>query len=211
MASPGFLDPRRLLALPGLYSTLQKALGTTQGRRRYVTDFLRPRAGDKVLDIGCGPADILAELPEVDYFGFDMDAGYIAAAQARFGKRGQFAVQRVTVDALDVLGLLGHFDIVMATGLLHHLDDREAANLFEIAWRGLRIGGRLITCDPAFVAGQNPIARAMIKFDRGSHVRAAEAYASLARSRFSEADGQIVTNLTRVPYTHFILECPRRA
>ena len=40
----------------------------------------------------CGPADILAFLPEIDYLGIDYLESYIAAARRGFGNRGRSLV-----------------------------------------------------------------------------------------------------------------------
>ncbi|HEY8866069.1 MAG TPA: hypothetical protein VIM22_03990, partial [Solirubrobacteraceae bacterium] len=46
-----------------LYSLVQRALGAENARRRLLADHVHPRAGERVLDLGCGPADILALMP----------------------------------------------------------------------------------------------------------------------------------------------------
>jgi SAM-dependent methyltransferase len=56
----------------------------------YLSEHVRPVPGEKVLDIGCGPGDILENLPAVDYLGFDINLKYVEAAQERFGRRGRF-------------------------------------------------------------------------------------------------------------------------
>ena len=71
-----------------------------------------------MLDIGCGPADILADLPEgIDYYGYDFESDYIASAKARYGERGTFEVKAVTPEAVDDIGA---FDVVISLGVLHH-------------------------------------------------------------------------------------------
>ena len=76
-----------------------------------------------ILDVGCGPADILAYLPNVDYWGFDISEAYIERAGNAFGTRGHFNCKQLQVDDLDELP---KFDVVLAIGLLHHIDDQVA-------------------------------------------------------------------------------------
>jgi cyclopropane fatty-acyl-phospholipid synthase-like methyltransferase len=167
-------------------------------------EFLKIAPGQRVLDIGCGPAEILAYLPDdVDYHGYDAEANYINAARARYGDRGSFAVKAVSPDAVDDLGA---FDVVMSIGVLHHLTDEEADTVFASAAKLLRPGGRIVTQDPAYVKGQNPIARLLAALDRGKHVRAPEGYAALARRHFGEVDVSVLHDLLAVPYTHCIIE-----
>jgi SAM-dependent methyltransferase len=167
-------------------------------------EFLKVAPGQRVLDIGCGPAEILAHLPDdIDYHGYDAEANYINAARARYGNRGSFAVKAVSPDAVEDIGT---FDVVMSLACLHHLTDDEADTVFASAAKLLRPGGRVITLDCAYVKDQNPIARLLAALDRGKHVRAPEGYASLARRHFSQVDVSVLHDLLAVPYTHCIIE-----
>jgi SAM-dependent methyltransferase len=139
----------------------------------------------------------------VDYIGYDPSENYIQHAKRRFGNRGQFHV-----GFFNGLELEKHtsFDIVLATGLLHHMDDAQLTSMMALAHRALKPGGRLITIDPVFFNPQNPIAKILIKMDRGQNVRTGKGYSELASHVFSEVKG-LVRHRTWVPYTHWIMEC----
>src|SRR5207249_5233553 len=98
-------------------------------------------AGEKVLDIGCGPGDRLGTLPEVSYTGFDLNPGYIAEAQRRHGGQGRFFC--ADIGSVDLSAEKGSFDVILAHGILHHVDDERAARLFAVARDLLKVGGRL--------------------------------------------------------------------
>jgi SAM-dependent methyltransferase len=202
-----FFDIRRILASPRSYSLLQQLAGSERKKRRFVEEILQVRAGDRVLDIGCGPADILALFPPVEYYGFDASEHYIEAAKARFGDRGTFIVGTVASGRAEPPA--EYFNLAIATGVVHHLDDKEAESLFATAHAALRPGGRLITIDPCFVAGQSVVARLLIASDRGGYVRSPAAYKALAARVFASVSGKVFDDLARVPYTHFVLECQR--
>ncbi len=193
-----------VLSRAWIYSAFQLALGANKGRTEYLERYVRPMPGAWVLDIGCGPADILDALPEVHYVGIDLSPEYIQAAQTRYGSRGEFVCRSVTEFAVERPGT---FDIVMANGVLHHLNDVEAAALFEAARRALKPSGRLVTIDGCFVPNQSRIARWMLRNDRGEFVRRPEEYVQLAAATFASVEQHVRHNLPRIPYTHLIMIC----
>lgn len=198
------MDPRRILGIPMVYSLFRKFVGRDSVRRSYAEEYIRARPGQRVLDIGCGPGDMLNYLPKVEYVGFDMDRGYIEAARQRFGTRGTFFCEPVN-EGVNVQPT--SFDIVIAHGVLHHLDDDEAAALFRIAHTALKPGGRLLTFDGCYADGQGALARFFVSRDRGRHVRHANDYVALARTVFDDVKPSVRHNLIRIPYTHLIMEC----
>ena len=193
-----------LLTLPSVYR-LFRTIVLGNASRIYLSEYVRPVPGEKVLDIGCGPGDILGDLPEVDYLGFDINRKYVEAAQKRFGRRGRFFCGDVGLTAIDQEA--ASFDLVLATGVLHHLDDTQAIGLFNLARRALKPGGRLVTYDGCFVAGQPKLARFVVSRDRGQYVRESAEYAKLAAQVFPQVRSFVRHDLLRIPYTHVILEC----
>jgi SAM-dependent methyltransferase len=195
-----------VLGRPSAYRFFSFLVGGDRNRDIFAREHIRAQRGQRVLDVGCGPATILAHLPEVDYVGFDANPDYVAAASARFGARARFYCQRVSAESL---GNHREFDIVLALGILHHLDDAEAGHLFALAHAALRPGGRLVTLDGCYAAGQSPIARALLAGDRGRHVRDEGGYRAIAARAFGQVRAVVRHDLLRIPYTHLILECQR--
>jgi len=196
---------RSLLGSQLGYRVFQFVMGAHSIRKDLIKDFVCPVSGLKILDIGCGPADILAYLPNVTYMGFDISSSYIDGAKRRFGSRGSFACREIVSEDVENMP---KFDIVLALGLLHHLDDEEARNIFNLAFDALKPGGRFFTLDPCIKAGQNPIARFIIKQDRGQNVRKENEYIALVPQSFEISRAE-VRHRTWIPYTHFYLECTR--
>ncbi|MDG1418750.1 MAG: class I SAM-dependent methyltransferase [Maricaulis sp.] len=198
------LDPRRLLAVPALYSLHSRVFGPDALKASFVEQILQVREGDRVLDIGCGPADLLAFFPRVSYFGFDANANYIEQARKKHGHRGDFRHAYVSEPVVDDLE---PFDLIIANGVLHHLSDANASALFRVARMSLRPGGRLVTCDGVLEKNQNPLARLLINLDRGNHVRTSSGYHDLASDLFDQVDVSIHHHLSRLPYSHCVLQC----
>lgn len=195
---------RAVLARPEIYELWSRAVGGVRGRRTLVRDHVRPGKRARILDLGCGPGDLVRYLPpEVQYVGLDLSRDYIASARARFGDQNHdFHIGDVAALNAD----LGTFDIVMAFGLVHHLDDHAAHSLFRQAATALTAGGRIVTVDPVFTATQSVVAHAVIARDRGQNVRTAEAYKALATDLFPEVTVITRSDLLRIPYTHCVLE-----
>ncbi len=194
-----------VLKIPAGYKLFQWLVGAEFARNTYLTEYVKPAPGDKVLDLGCGPADILNYLPAVNYTGLDISPEYIRSAQQRFGNRGRFLCGDVGRAAIE--GEQGTFDRVLSIGVIHHLDDAQAAKLFELARRALRPTGRLVTYDGCYVPRQSRVARWLLAHDRGKFVRTQEEYARLAAAQFAIVEPQLRHDLLRVPYTHLILRC----
>lgn len=195
-----------LLRHPKVYEFFQRAVGSLDVRREMIERHLRPQPGDRLLDIGCGPADILAHLDGVQYTGFDPSPEYIASARQRHGDRGRFLVATVEQAASDGLGV---FDLVLAKGVLHHVENDEAARVFSLAHGVLRPGGRLVTLDPCWTPEQSAAARLVISQDRGRNIRSLETYRGLAQRHFAHVTAYVRHDLLRIPYTHLFLECVR--
>lgn len=194
---------RKILSNPFVYNGLQLMLGAKRLRQVYVSSYIKPDKKSRVLNIGCGTSEILEFLPtSIDYHGCDLSPKYIYAAEKRYGGRGTWHCDSVMDMQLDHFGT---FDIVMANGLFHHHDDREADQLAVMAARALKPGGRFCSLDNCYVADQNPVARFQVARDRGQNVREPESYVELINPHFDSVELFTRHDLLRVPYTHAIL------
>jgi 2-polyprenyl-3-methyl-5-hydroxy-6-metoxy-1,4-benzoquinol methylase len=195
---------RAILSHPLVYETFQNIMGAEMVRVRIVRDYVRPFSGMRILDLGCGTAEILNTMPaEIAYVGYDISPDYISSAQKKFAGRGMFHCR--LLEQAEV-ATLEPFDLVMGIGVLHHLDDSTARRFMAIAKAALKPGGRIYTIDPCYAPGQNPIARFMISRDRGQHVRDAEGYCALPHGLCDAVSGTL-THQAWIPYTHWNMEC----
>lgn len=179
------------------------------GRPNFVRDHIRPKPGDRILDIGCGPGSIFALMPPgVEYIGFDHSPTYIESAKQRFGEQAEFHC----LDVQDAELPAESFDLVVVMGVLHHLGDDAARSLLRLASRVLVDSGRMAVLEAVYIENQPRLARFVIGLDRGTSIRSPEEYDALADPYFASVDQTIRSDLLRIPYTHSILECaePRR-
>ncbi|WP_460806706.1 hypothetical protein [Micromonospora zhanjiangensis] len=94
---------------------------------------------------------------------------------------------------------------VMMVGLLHHLSDREAEDLLELAARALAPEGTVVSVDNCFEPEQGRVARWMSAHDRGQHVREPESLVALAQKVFKTVDGTVIRGITRIPYSFWMM------
>jgi cyclopropane fatty-acyl-phospholipid synthase-like methyltransferase len=189
------------------YRALMRAFGSTRARQLYVNEYVRVAPGMRVLDLGCGPGDILTAMPDVEYVGVDIHEPYVRAARRRF-PRATFVLS--SVEDLPVARYTG-FDRVLGTGVLHHLNNASAQHLLEVAARALSPGGAFVALDPCWDRGQSMISKALVSRDRGLFVRSAEQYVALARQVFPSVNARVLHDLLRIPYTLCVLRASDQA
>lgn len=197
-----------LLEQPLIYSLFQWIMGSHNKYRMYVNEYLKPDPRCRILDIGCGYAGILNHLPQdVEYVGYDISPDYIAYARKRYSHRATFFNQRVNEMQLQNRN---SFDIVLADGLLHHLNDDEARELFKTGYDALHDTGFMFTADPTFIENQGFIPRWISSMDRGRHVRYPREYKGLAEKSFPLVDMHIIHNISNRPQTGCFLKCYKK-
>jgi 2-polyprenyl-3-methyl-5-hydroxy-6-metoxy-1,4-benzoquinol methylase len=197
---------RFLLKLPKFYTMFQKLVRGTDFYDDYVEKYIRPWPGCRILDVGCGPADLANYLShDVDYTGLDANSRYIRAGEKKYTRSGAHfvckPVRELTPDSF------ADFDIVVGTGVLHHLRDPEATLFFQLAKSWLSPGGRVVTLDGCYCPGQSLAALLLLKFDRGRHIRNEQGYRSLCGTGFRTVDVAIRHDMFRFPYSCIVFEC----
>ncbi len=197
----------RWLKVPFLYNLFQDVVGANALRRRIIRNHARARPGDKVIDIGCGPAQVLQSLPDVEYLGLDIDPDYIAFARRTYGNKGTFVVGNT--QSLRSDSRFKDADIVIAVSVLHHLDDEEAANCIRFAYDALKTGGRLICHDACWIPNQGAFSKWIMSHDRGRNIRTEQQFRQLAGKVFKNVHAWVDTKPMRIPYVTILLECEK--
>lgn len=170
----------RLLERPAIYNLSQLLLapGARFGMARAIRRGIpRPAASATLLDVGCGPASLVAELTGLqpsNICGLDVNLDYLKTL--RLG--GYDAV----VGSADKLPFADQsFGAAWSIGLLHHLPDPIARSTIEEMARVTRPGGNVVVIDAVYPrsAWHRPLAQAIRALDRGRHVRSESGLRSL--------------------------------
>ena len=79
----------RSLSNTFFYALVQRVMSATSFRKKIIKKYII-KSNVNVLDVGCGPAEILNALPEINYYGFDINPIYIGSAKKKYENRGKF-------------------------------------------------------------------------------------------------------------------------
>ena len=124
---------------------------------------LRPFAGRRVLDVGCGGGELLRRLLDLGFsasnlFGADLSPGRIEAARAALPRL--ITVFEGDASRLDVPD--ASFDAILAVTVFSSiLDDRLATELAANMWRMTRPGGGILLIDITIGSPHNALVRAV--------------------------------------------------
>lgn len=196
---------KKILSIPQIYILWQNFVGDYKLRKIYCRDYIKAKSGDRILDIGCGPANMVKFLPkEIDYIGFDDSKQYIEKAKKLFPQKNYSFFQEKVNFAQN---FDKKFDIIMANAILHHIDDNEADKLISFAKANLAKGGKFITLDGCYIENQSFIKKWLLKNDRGKFVREQNDYFKLFSKHFNQIKVSIREDLYNIPYTIIIFEC----
>jgi ubiquinone/menaquinone biosynthesis C-methylase UbiE len=122
--------------------------GDVRRRRRLVLDALAPAAGERILDVGCGPGFYLADVlervgPSGFLTGVDSSPPMLAIAAERCAEHANIELREGDATALPVADAA--FDGALCVQVLEYVRDATGA-LAELR-RALRPGGRAVVWD----------------------------------------------------------------
>lgn len=198
------MRPTGFLSVPKVLDAFQRLVGAQASKQRFVESEVRASSGMRVLNLGCGTGALLEHLPAgTHYLGVDVSPEYIRAARDRHGRAGSFVCADVTSFRPEQDE---PFDVVIAYGLFHHLDDAQVERAFAVARSALHRSGRLVAAEPCATPRRTALESLLMALDRGAFIRAPAEYASLAEYAFPEVKVRIARGELRIPYTFAVLE-----
>lgn len=181
---------RSLLDNSSVFDRWQRIVGAEHAKRWFVETRVLPRKPVRLMEVGCGTGALCRYLPpSIEYFGVDIDEDYVDAARRRFPNR---VFEHADVgDPATFETLAGKCDIVVAFGVLHHLDDNQARRCLKGSHAALGEGGVFLSVDPCHFEHEGPLEYLMKRFDRGRFIRPPNSYRSLVAASFNEVTVEV--------------------
>lgn len=194
----------RILSRPVVYRSFKRMVLPDGVLETLVRDHFAAADGARVLDLGCGFGDYAPFYADrCDYLGIDHNESYIETAKRmNVSTAARFMVADVADPAV---AEHGPFDLVMMSGVLHHLPSEAVRDLVALIRPLISSNGRFVAMEPVFDPDQGLTARLTIAADRGRFARDEEGYRTLLETAFTKVDTSIVSGMLRIPYTHVIL------
>lgn len=190
---------------PLIYKIIQGVMSGTSFRNNIIKKNIT-KNNLKILDIGCGPAQILEHIPQCDYYGYDIDRRSIQYAKKKYHQKNyHFYCKKFNKTELKKLP---KFDFIIFFGILHHLSNKEVHEILKLCKKIMKKNSKLLTEDPIFLKNQNVIAKFLIKKDRGLNVRKKQQYIDLLKKHFKKIKNE-VTHQYFIPYTWFTTICSK--
>lgn len=177
---------------PRLWSLFQWCCGGTIDKRRLAC--LHLESARRVLEVGCATGNVAAAFAAHstgEYVGVDIDGAALAVARQRFAAREH--MQFVHADLAEYArSEPERFDGILFAGVLHHVDDDTALQLFQAARALCCPAARLVVSDPVQPEAGDPwLVQRFIHLEQGAHVRSQGALEALVAADHGWAVEQV--------------------
>ena len=188
-----------------LYNLFKIIIGGKRSRSILIQEYIKPDKNKNILDLCCGPSDILPFLEFSEYTGVDFSRKYINYCNKKYYK-----IRNASFILKDVNKFLESpipqkkYDIILFLGGMHHIDDKNLSKTLQNIKKCLTSDGRLITFDGCFEPHLSQITKTILANDRGQFVRTKKAWVEIFTSVFMDYKFDIRTDLLRIPYNHII-------
>lgn len=201
---------KKLLKIPCVYYLLMNIFGAKNAALWLSERFYKVQSGAKITDIGCGPGSLLRNYmhlfpSNILYHGIDPSKDYIASAKKEFGQSANF--HHGTTKTFINDSRFKDSDLILCSGVLHHIDDSQAKSLFDFVHCNLRTKtGRFLSIEPVHLMKETLLSKWMMNKDRGMYIRSEQEWKNLMKNSGLQYNTNIITGLIRIPYNHILIE-----
>ena len=184
----------KLLKHPKIYRFFQSLLRKDKFYDRLSEYLKKNYPNHSIVDIGCGDAEIVSYLDrKTKYVGIDISKKYIQSAKKKYPF---FKFYNTDITKDNSLSFIN--SVFLLLGVIHHIDDEKSKNLIN-QLKSIN-GSVIIALDAVKVKNQHPIAKLLMKMDRGKFIRTKSGYEKIfVGFKFYMKDDPL-----RLPYNHII-------
>ena len=188
---------------PIVYRLFQLIISKKSTLKIIENELISPTNSTRILDFGCGVGHLSKLFVGKYYLGIEPIESCVTAANRFYRQKdivfrfGDHETLKSYEDA--------SFDLIMAIGVVHHLNDESFKVLTSESYRLLKPGGRFVTLDPVFHSQQRSLSRWVVSKDRGEWVREQTQYLSTLAEFFSSINSKNYSGLLRIPYDHIFV------
>jgi 2-polyprenyl-3-methyl-5-hydroxy-6-metoxy-1,4-benzoquinol methylase len=180
---------------PFFYDFIQHATLAYKFRNRLITEELKKNKFYKILDIGCGTANILNVLGNNNkYYGFDTNKKCIIYAKNKYKNQNFFCMIFDKKNSK----IVPKVDVIILNAVLHHLNSKETILLLELLKNKIKNDGKIIIIEPfyskttfSFRNTLDKIRDKIAEYDRGNFVRSINEYRKLITKKMKIKKVQI--------------------
>jgi SAM-dependent methyltransferase len=201
---------RKFLKISFIYEILGFILGGKNAIYWLSVNFYNVQQGSKITDVGCGPGTLLKNYKKlfprnINYHGIDPNENYIKSAKKEYGDFANF--HHGTTETFINDSRFKDSDLILCSGVLHHIDDEKAKSLLDFVHCNLRTKtGRFLSIEPVHLMKETLFSKWMMNKDRGLHIRTEQEWKNLMKNSGLQYKTNIITGLIRIPYNHILIE-----
>lgn len=198
------MKPSQIFDNAYLFKWFQKIVSPKNSSKLIIEEIIRPAGVKKVIDFGCGIGHLANEFESAEYLGIEPLKKCVDLAQKNYRS---ITANFIVGDHNNLTSIPREtYDLIIAIGVLHHMDNQAVQVFIKQANRILTKGGRLVTFDPVFHQSQSKVSKLIVKQDRGLWVRTPEQYMNqFVNMSVSSLNYKIYSKLLRIPYDHIAI------
>ncbi len=194
---------RKILNNSRIYNFYQNLIGCKKFQKNFSNNFIKARAGENVLELGCGTGNVARFLNQnVNYIGVDYCKNYIDYASKKYP---HFKFKHA--DLSSPITFDCKFDIIYAEAILSAMTDEQALNMFKIINSHINNNTRIIFSDMNYNCANSAFEKYMFEHERNSVIRTKDEYIALIQPSFKIQNITVLDHIYRIPYSKLIFEC----
>jgi len=172
---------KRILRIPQVYEFYINLIGGKKFFKNYADNFLAIKENQSVLELGCGPGNIIHFLPQkINYIGLDLNNDCINYCKKLFPSF-DFLIKDIASD----FEFNQKFDVIFSEGVMACLSDEQIENMLKNIYKHSKKDSRIVLSDMNFCSKNSKIQNFFLKRERGKNLRSTQDFLNIYK-KFSD-------------------------